>query len=77
MQRDYLKSIARHSGGDCRAAINDMQMLANNNNEITEESVKELVDRDKLETINSALVKVFKSTDPNVALKAFDNVKRI
>jgi replication factor C large subunit len=52
-----------------------MQMLSNNNNELTDEAIKELVDRDKTESMLSALVKVFKSTDPSIALKAFDNVE--
>ena len=73
--KSQLRSIARHSGGDCRAAINDMQMLANNNNEITDKAIKELVDRDKTESMLSALVKIFKTTDPTVALGAFNNVE--
>jgi replication factor C large subunit len=74
-KEEHLKSIARRSGGDCRAAINDLQMLSNKDNELREESIKELVDRDKTESMLSALVKIFKSTDPSVALGAFNNIE--
>jgi replication factor C large subunit len=74
-KEENLRSIARRAGGDCRAAINDLQMLSNNSNELREEAIKELVDRDKTESMLSALVKIFKSTDPKVALTAFNNIE--
>jgi len=68
-----LKAVARRSGGDARAAINDFQMLTTNN-ELKKESIKELSQRDKIESILSALVKIFKTTDAEVAITAFENV---
>ncbi len=68
-----LKSIARRSGGDARAAINDLQMLSTDN-ELKKESIDELSQRDKIESMFSALLKIFKTTDANIAVTAFENV---
>lgn len=68
-----LKAIARRAGGDARAAINDLQMLTTDN-ELKKESMEELSQRDKIETIFSALLKIFKTTDAEVAITAFENV---
>jgi replication factor C large subunit len=70
---EALSMIARKSGGDMRAAINDLQSLANDKR-VTRKEVDELSDREHTEKIVPALVKVFKTTDPGVALGAFDNV---
>jgi replication factor C large subunit len=67
-----LKALARRSGGDLRSAINDLQLLSQGKN-ITTESLAILGERNKLEQIESALVKVFKNSDPALALGAFDN----
>lgn len=68
-----LKAVARRSGGDARAAINDLQMLTTGN-ELKKESIDELSQRDRIESILSALVKIFKTTDAEVAVTAFENV---
>ena len=62
-----LKKIARMSGGDVRAAINDLNSYS---------SFVGVVDdlRDKKESVVRALMKVLKSIDPEVALRAFDDV---
>ncbi len=70
---DDLKSVARRSGGDARAAINDLQMLSTEN-ELKKDSLDELSQRDKIESMFSALIKIFKTTDADVAVKAFENV---
>jgi replication factor C large subunit len=70
---DVLKSLARRSGGDLRAAINDLQILAGKG-EITKEDLEELSQRNQIEGMIQALLKVFKTTDPEIAIKAFDNV---
>ncbi|MCK5282448.1 MAG: replication factor C large subunit [Nanoarchaeota archaeon] len=71
---DILKSIARRSGGDLRAAINDLEILSTVKDEITKESLEELGIREKEDTIINALLKIFKSTDPKIAINAFDYV---
>ncbi len=72
---DVLKSLARRSGGDCRAAINDLQTLTELTKELTKESLDELEQRSHEESMPNALLKVFKTTDPKIAIGAFDNVK--
>ncbi|MBW2975625.1 replication factor C large subunit [Candidatus Woesearchaeota archaeon] len=72
---DVLKSLGRRSGGDCRAAINDLQTLTELTKELTKDSLDELEQRRQEESIPAALLKVFKTTDPNIAITAFDNVK--
>ena len=69
-----LKSLARRSGGDARAAINDLQTLAQEKKELTKESIEELADRNRTENIMSALNRIFKTTDLKIAISAFDNV---
>jgi replication factor C large subunit len=74
---EALKALARRQGGDMRAAINDLQSLTNTGKKkLTQESVKELEEneRNRTESIMNALIKVLKTTDPNVARGAFDNV---
>ncbi len=69
-----LKSIARRAGGDLRAAINDVQSLAYSKKEIKQEHIDLLGERDKIESMFNALLKILKSTDPTLAVGAFDNV---
>jgi replication factor C large subunit len=69
-----LKSLARRSGGDMRAAINDLQTLAEKDRAITREDVDSLSERMRIESMPSALVKILKNSDPVIALSAFDNV---
>ncbi len=72
---DVLKSLARRVGGDCRAAVNDLQSLTELTNELSKDSLEELEQRSKEESMPNALLKVFKTTDPRIAIGAFDNVK--
>ncbi len=69
-----LKQLARQAGGDMRAAITDLEVLAAHSKELQKEDVAGLSQRNKQESIPKALVKVFKATDPKVALAAFDTV---
>ena len=69
-----LKMLARRSGGDLRAAINDLQSLSYINKNINKDALDTLSDRNKEEGINQALLRVFKSTDSSVAVGAFDSV---
>ncbi len=71
---DSLKTLARRAGGDARAAINNLQVISIISKAVTKEAVEELSDRDRTETIISALQKILKTTSLEVALKAFDAV---
>jgi len=74
-EESILKGLARRAGNDARAAINDLQTLALEAGELTKESLEELGERNKLESMPNALVKIFKSTDPKIAIAAFDTVE--
>ena len=67
-----IKTLARQVDGDLRAAINDLQSLGRE--KITMDHINQLGFRNKQESIEDALVKVFKVKDAAVALAAFDNV---
>jgi replication factor C large subunit len=73
ISEDLLKSIARRSGGDLRAAINDLEILSSLK-DITKESLEDLGMREKEDSIIEGLLKIFKSTDPKIAISAFDQV---
>ena len=72
---EILKALARRSGGDARAAINDLQTLTREKNNLSKESLEELADRNRTENIMAALNKIFKTTDLKIAISAFDNVE--
>jgi len=72
---DALKSLARHAGGDARSAINDLQTLTHEKKELKNGDLNELSDRNRKENMLSALMKVFKTTDINIAIRAFENVE--
>src|SRR3989338_802875 len=72
---EVLKNLSRRSGGDARAAINDLQTLTQAKKELTKESLVELADRNKTDNIMTALNKIFKTTDLKIAVSAFDNVE--
>ncbi len=72
---EALKSLARHAAGDLRSAINDLQTLTHENKELNEDDLNELSERNRTENMLSALMKVFKTTDINIAISAFDNVE--
>lgn len=69
-----LKSLARMTGGDLRAAINDLQQLTANSGKLTKEELETLSQREHQETIINALTRIFKTTDPKLAINAFDTV---
>jgi len=72
---DVLKSLSRRAGGDCRAAINDLQTLTELTKQLTKKSLDELAERSQEESMPTALLKIFKTTDPKIAIAAFKNVK--
>ena len=74
-EEEVLKGLARRSAGDARAAINDLQTLTIEKNELTKESLEELHERNKVDSIINALIKIFRTPDPKIALSAFENVE--
>ena len=74
-EEEVLKALSRRSGGDARAAVNDLQTLTHEKKELAKESLEELSDRNKTDNIMSALNKIFKTTDLKIAISAFDNVE--
>lgn len=70
---EAVSAIARRSGGDCRAAINDLQTLSAGGT-LTLDDLDALGDREQKEKLQNALLRVFKTTSAAVALPAFDNV---
>lgn len=73
-EEEELRNLARHAGGDLRAAITDLQTLSQEKGSLTKQDVDELGQREQTENIISALLKVFKTTDPSIAMNAFDMV---
>ena len=71
---DVLMSLAARSAGDARGAINDLQIISSLGS-IDKNSVDELSGRDKTDTMMNALMKIFKSTDINIAKDSFENVQ--
>src|SRR3989338_520649 len=71
---EVIKGLARRAGNDARAAINDLQTLTIEAGTLTKESLESLSERNKTDTIINGLLKIFKSTDPKIAIAAFDNV---
>ena len=72
-----LKSLARQSGGDFRAAINDLQSLvfvSKEKGKITLNDLNSLGHREQSSTIISALTRIFKTKDAKIALGALDNI---
>jgi len=69
-----LMTLARRSGGDLRAAINDLQSLTQGTKKLTKDVIEGLGERNRQDTVNNALIKIFKSSDPLIAINAFDSV---
>lgn len=67
-----LKSIARRSGGDLRGALIDLQLLAESG-QLNPQGVTTLCERERTESITQGLVRIFKTTDPLIAVSAFDS----
>lgn len=70
-----LKGLARRSAGDLRAAINDLQSLSEEKRSLAREDLDFLTERNRVEQMPSALIKILKNSDPAIALGAFENVK--
>jgi replication factor C large subunit len=69
-----LKALARRSSGDARSAINDLQSLSEAKMELTEQSLQDLGERNRKESLPQALTLIFKTTQAAIARSALDNV---
>lgn len=72
--KNAIVTLGRRCAGDVRAAINDFQTVYLRSGDITREGIDELGERNQTDTIIEALFKIFKTTDPNLAITAFNNV---
>lgn len=71
---DALNALSRRNQGDLRAALNDLENISSSNKNIKKENITDTSEREREETIINALLKIFKTKDPEIALRAFDNV---
>ncbi|MEA3429866.1 MAG: replication factor C large subunit [Nanoarchaeota archaeon] len=69
-----IKTLARRLGGDLRGAITDLQTLTNQTKKLDKESLDELSGRHQTESMIKALMKIFKTTNADIAITALDNV---
>ncbi len=74
IENDALTALSRRNQGDMRAALNDLENISSSNKNIKKEHVEDTSEREREETIINALLKIFKTKDPDIALRAFDNV---
>lgn len=73
-EEDAVLALGRRSGGDLRGAINDFQSLVELSGKLTRKQLEDMSEREHVESIQNALTKVFKTTDPKIAISAFDYV---
>ena len=66
-----LEDLAMRSGGDLRAAINDLELLTSGGKL---DSLDLISERDRTSTILQALLKIFKTKDAEIASSAFYDV---
>lgn len=71
---ENLKRLARRTGGDFRAAINDLQNLTQGG-ELKRSAIDGLSERNQIESMTSALVKIFKTKDMKIAIEALRDVQ--
>lgn len=69
-----LKTLGRKSGGDVRAAINDLQVLCAGSNEMCKDDFSFLGEREQDENVFTALRVILKGKDAQQALGILDNV---
>jgi replication factor C large subunit len=72
-EEEAITHIARTAAGDMRAAINDLQTIANKG-KVTKKEVEDVGERKKKETIINALMRIFKTTHAEIARPAFADV---
>lgn len=72
---EALNSLANRSGGDLRAAINDLQITAGSTLKITKKDVDTLSERNRVESMIQAITKILKTTDFGTASSSLDDVQ--
>lgn len=74
---DIVNELAIRASGDLRAAITDLQCLSAiaSKRKITSGDVELIGERERSESLPSAIAKILKSTDMNVALASVDNIE--
>ena len=70
-----LTALARRAGGDLRGAITDLQTLCQDTRKLSIRDLDTLSDRKKTESMVTAMMKVFKTLNPEVARSSYENVK--
>lgn len=70
---EALKTLARSVGGDLRAGINDLQTLSGGK-KLTKDDLDDVSERKQRESIMQALLKVFKTTNLEVAKYAYKDI---
>lgn len=61
---ELVKKLAKRSSGDIRSALNTLQAIVENGEELTEESLNATSQKDNTATIFDAVTRVLKSKDP-------------
>ncbi len=69
-----ISSFARRAAGDLRGAINDLQILSQETKRLTKTDIEELSGRNKQEEMSAALLRIFKNSNPKIAVEALRNV---
>jgi replication factor C large subunit len=72
---DAISHLARVSQGDLRAALTDLENMSSLGRKITRKDVEDTSDREREDTIINALLKVFKTTNPDIAINAYDRIE--
>ena len=75
IDEDALNHLTRVSQGDLRAALTDLENVSSIKKQITRKDVEETSDREREETIINAILKVFKTTNPDIAITAYDKIE--
>lgn len=70
---DSLKTIARRCSGDLRSALNDLHSIAKKG--ITKQTVENLGERNRVESVFNALMKIFKSSDLETVKTSLDDLE--
>ena len=71
---EALQSMATGAGGDLRAAINDLQIMAGGTRTLSMKDVDALSDRNRTESMLKAIARILKTIDFGIAAEAFDDV---
>lgn len=72
---ESLAALARRAGGDARAAINDFQSASQRSKKITKDTLELETDRNQIESMPSALVRIYKTLQADVARDALESVQ--